>query len=94
MVRIISDSPYKNGQREISFVYDYRNNNDIELINKFYELCQIEQLRCDNCIQFYREKCLGNYQACSCKIYGILESFNNPHHDMDGSKCAYYERKE
>ena len=92
MVRMINDSPYKNGQREIIFVYDNNNGNDVELINKLCKLCLTDQPRCENCKNFYREGCLGNYQAYSCKIYGILESLDNPHYDMDGSKCNDYGR--
>ena len=94
MVRMIGDSPYKNEQREIIFAYDYNNSNDVELINKLCELCLTEQPRCENCKNFYREGCFGNYRACSCKIYGTLESLNNPHYDMDGSKCNDYSRRE
>lgn len=93
MVKMISDAPYKNGIRVVGFAYDSENKDDVALINRMLKLCS-EQPRCENCIHFYKEGCFGNYMACCCKFYDILESLDNPHHDMDGRKCAYYEAKE
>ena len=89
MVNMISDAPYKKNMRVVEFAYDSENKDDVALINGMLELCS-EQPRCDNCINFYREGCFGNYMACSCKIHGVLESLDNPHYDMDGSKCNDY----
>ena len=82
----------KNGKGEITFSYDKNNENDIEIIKRFGELCKAQN-RCNNCSNFYYDGCLGNYQACCCKIHGSLETWDNPHHDMDGSKCVDYNRK-
>lgn len=95
MVREIADCPSKRKNkthREITFEFEYNNENDINLMKKIEQLLN-EQPRCDNCENFYNEGCFGGYMACSCKIQGILESFNNPHRDMDGSKCKHYCRK-
>lgn len=96
MVRMISDSPSETKRkthRRMTFEFEYKNENDIALIKKIESLCA-EQPRCENCVNFCHEGCFGSYMACSCKIHGILESLNNPHHDMDGSKCKEYNRKE
>lgn len=95
MVREIADCPSKrksNTHREITFEFEYNNKNDVALMKKIEQLCA-EQPRCENCTKFYYEGCLGGYRACSCEIHGILESFDNPHRDMDGSKCKDYCRK-
>lgn len=96
MVRMISDSPSERKRethRVVSFEFEYKNKDDVALIKKIEQILG-EQPRCDNCTKFYYEGCLGGYQACSCEIHGILESFDNPHRDMDGSKCKDYCRKE
>ena len=95
MVREIMDCPSKrknDTHREITFEFEYNNKNDVALMKKIEQLLS-EQPRCENCTKFYYEGCLGGYQACSCEIHGILESFDNPHRDMDGSKCKDYCRK-
>lgn len=95
MVFMICDAPSrKEGKREITFRYDYQNENDVALIKKIEQLLFAEQKRCDNCIHFYREGCFGGYMACSCKIHGSLENLDNPHYDMDGSKCGDYIKAE
>lgn len=95
MVRMICDRPSRRKEkthREIIFEFEYENENDIALIDKIRSLCN-EQSSCGNCVNFYHEGCFGGYMACTCKIHGNLESIDNPHHDMDGSKCNDYIRK-
>lgn len=95
MVNMICDSPSEgrkgNTHRKITFEFEYKNKNDIALIKKIMELCN-EQPKCENCINFYHEGYFGGYMACSCKIHGLLESLDNPRHDMDASKCKEYTR--
>lgn len=96
MVRMISDCPSerkKKTHRVVSFEFEYKNEDDKALIKKIEQILS-EQPRCENCTKFDYEGCFGGYRACSCEIYGILESFDNPHRDMDGSKCKDYCRKE
>lgn len=95
MVREIADCPSKrksDTHREITFEFEYNNKNDVALMKKIEQLLS-EQSRCTNCENFYEDGCFGGYMACSCKIYGMLESLDNPHHDMDGSKCKDYRMK-
>lgn len=79
------------GKSEITFAYDSSNQEDVEIIKKFDELCSTQK-RCDNCTNFYYDGFM-EYQSCNCKIHGYLEEWNHPHHDMDGSKCEDYKRK-
>ena len=61
-------------------------------MKKIEQLCE-EQPRCTDCMRFYYQ---GSFSGCmvnSCLIHGVLEDDNNPHHDMDGSKCKDYVRK-
>lgn len=92
MIRMISDSPRKNGERVIEFAYDPNNSNDKTLLQEFMKVLK-EQPRCENCQEFYYQGCIGGYMACACKIHGILESYSHPHFDMDGSKCEDYRRQ-
>ena len=92
MVQVISES-CKNGHVKITFTYDKNNQDDVALVEEFGKLCKAQK-KCTNCTNFYHEGTLGGYQAGSCKLYGCLEAWNHPHHDMDGSKCGNYERKE
>lgn len=94
MVKEISDCPSKrknDTHREITFEFEYENENDIALMEEISRLCA-KQPRCKNCINFYYEGCFGGYQGCACKIHGNLEHVGNPHYDMDGSKCKDYVR--
>ena len=97
MVREICDSPKfesksRDGCRYITFEYR-TNKEDVGIINQINNLLSNLQDRCDNCCHYKSEGCLGNYEACSCDIYGILENVGNPHYDMDGSRCQDYKRK-
>ena len=93
MVKDISDCPSKDKtKREITFSYDSKNKKDIDLIKRIIQMCEKEQDKCTNCKNYYKQGCFGDYMANSCKIYGILEAYNNPHHDLDGSKCNNYIR--
>lgn len=91
MVAMISDAPYKDGKRVVSFVYELNNDSDKNILKGFDKLCETQK-RCDNCKNFYREGCLGGYRACCCRIHGCLEVCGHPHYDMDGSKCNDYLR--
>lgn len=93
MVTTISDCPAKGDMRVIAIEYDPDNQNDLELLEKIRDVIATEQPLCQNCENFYYEGYFGNYKACSCKIYGVLEALSNPHHDCDGSKCDNYQRK-
>lgn len=92
MVQVISES-CKNGKVEITFTYDKNNQDDVVLVEEFERLCKTQK-KCTNCTNFYYEGYFGGYKACSCKLHGCLEVHNHPHHDMDGSKCGNYKRKE
>ena len=94
MVYMISDCYNdKRNRREITLAYDSDNKDDNALMDKIHRLC-MEQPRCQNCINFYYEGCLGGYKACWCKIHGNLEYVGNSNYNMDGSKCKDYIRKE
>lgn len=82
-----------NNIETISFTYNESNELDVAIINKMVELLDL-QPRCLNCTSFYKEGALGGYTTWCCKRFGCLEYLGNPHFDMDGSKCEFYERKE
>lgn len=91
MVQVIRES-CKDGHIEITFIYEKNNQDDIMLVEEFGRLCKTQK-KCTNCTNFYHETTVGDYQTSSCKLYGCLEVWNHPHHDMDGSKCDSYECK-
>lgn len=95
MVKKIIDQPSDSKietHRQIVLEFEFKNAKDKELIEKISKLCS-EQDSCPNCVNYYRDGYFCGYQACCCKIHGVLDSFNNPHHDMDGSKCPDYKRR-
>ena len=90
MVRI----PIQKSSGEMTISWDSENTNDKIIIKTIKTIISEMQPTCFNCCNYGKAGCLGNYQASSCKIYGILESLDNPHYDCDGSKCKDYKRKE
>ena len=46
---------------------------------------------CWTCTHCYKLGCLGQYKTLFCDIYLYLEAWDNPHHNLDGSKCPDYE---
>ncbi len=50
-------------------------------------------MECNQCKHCKEEGCLGHYITLVCDIYGYLEAFNNPHHDLDADKCDKFEER-
>ena len=91
IVHIIK-SLYNKSKGEITIAFDNSKEEDKKLVQIFKQLMSL-QPRCGNCVHQYYEPSLGSYQAFCCKIHGVLEAFDNLHHDCDGSKCESYKRK-
>ena len=91
MVRNIYES--FGNEAKITLKYDSNNPHDKRMIKIIKYLVSQTQDTCFNCDNYETVGCLGGYQAASCKIHGILECLDNPHHDCDGTKCKDYKRK-
>lgn len=81
----------KENIREVTFRYDTKT--DVELLKKLKDFLNDNQSTCFNCKNYYKEGCIGEYQAACCRIHGCLEVVGHPHYDCDGSKCSDYKRK-
>lgn len=93
MVRTIRESR-NNCVGEMTLAFDYNNKSDMAIMDKINHLILEEQPLCENCVNYYREGYFCGYNAIVCKVHGGLDSYKNPHHDMDGSKCKDYKRTE
>ena len=92
MVKIIMESR-NNDVGEILLRFDYTNENDTAIVKMIHQLLFNEQPRCENCVNYYREGTFCGYNAVMCKVHGGLDAWDHPHHDLDGSKCEEYERR-
>ena len=94
MVRILEELHLQNNKVGLKIKADNQEEleNAIKAIRNLIhsEISPTCEKKCQN---YYTEGCLGNYQASACRIHGILESFDNPHHDMDCTKCKDYKEK-
>lgn len=93
MIKMKIDTVAENDLREVTFRYDPNNDNDAALLREIRNLISDKQPTCANCNHRYLTGDVCGYRAYICRKHGNIEAFNNPHHDMDGSKCADYERK-
>lgn len=93
MIKMTIDKFAKNNLREVTFRYDPNNDNDTALLREICNLISDKQPTCMNCNNHYLDGYFCGYRAHLCRKHGNIEAVNHPHHDMDGSKCADYERK-
>lgn len=93
MIKEIRDTYTETDLREVTFRYDPNNDNDAALLREIHNLIFDKQPKCENCNNYYLDGYFCGYRASRCKVHGNIEAFNNPHFDMDGSKCVDYERK-
>lgn len=100
MVRIVCNSyKFYNGmrllqepnKRYVTFEFDVTTDKDI--MKQIYEILNRQPL-CANCINYESGGYFCGYESHFCTVHGNIEYFNHPHHDMDGSKCESYKRKE
>lgn len=91
MVRIIME-----GATEITLQLDNKKVEDMKILSQIKDLLK-QQPNCQKCKNFYLSGGLNHSLDCCCKITtmenGNLAYFGHPHHDLDASKCEYYEEK-
>lgn len=85
MVYMSANRFHSDTEREMSFVYDPTNDNDMKVINKMLQAVY-DQPKCEKCKHSYFEGSFCGYEAMCCKIYGCIEYERS----RDAGKCEHY----
>lgn len=93
MIYINHDIPIRNStKREVAFVYDTNNADDLRVKKLIEELLKKEQKSCEQCKHFKHSPYFCGYSESYCAIKGSLEGLDASV-CLDGSLCSDFVRK-